>query len=104
LVVKARDTIAGWKPRPDDDDSFATFRKLYPAAQIDRTVRELAVYQAARNGNRYKDPRLALGKWLKRQAPEKRTADDREPAPEGMRWACFTNSVTNEDEYRLVPS
>jgi hypothetical protein len=74
LVIKARDQVPGWKVRPDDDVSFATFRKLYPAEQIERTIRELAVYQSARNGNRYKDPRLALGNWLKRQEPEKVTS------------------------------
>ena len=66
----ARASIEGWRDRPDDDRFFATVRRSYPPPQIERVMRELAIHQASANGKRYKDPRLALGKWIKRQKPE----------------------------------
>jgi hypothetical protein len=86
LTIKAR-AIPMWKVRDDDDQSFCTWRSVYSTAQIEDTICALLTYQAGlTNGKRYKDPRIALAKWLKRLTPENRVE---QPAPPGKRWANF---------------
>ncbi|MEN6426059.1 MAG: hypothetical protein ABFE13_11890 [Phycisphaerales bacterium] len=69
-LTKLARTIPLWRDRADDMDTFKSWSCIYPMSQIERVTRELLTYQAGlTNGKRYKDPRIALGKWLKRQEP-----------------------------------
>lgn len=84
LVTQMRE-IPDWRDKPDDAAFVEVALQTYSPQQIQRTISELAIRQAA--SHEYRELRKALGNWLKRASPEVRPPshtpfrppDEREP-------------------------
>jgi len=77
LCELARQSVPEWRPRDNDAQRFAELLATWSEDQIADTLRRIAAHQATA-GQPFKDPRVALGKWLKRvkAAPKPKTAAD----------------------------
>lgn len=80
LVILAR-RIPDWKPAKDDAAFMEVALQTYSPAQIQRTISELSIRQAA--SHEYKAMRTTLGNWLKRCVPEARAPSHQPFVPNG---------------------
>jgi len=68
LCALARQAVPGWVGREDDTAAFAKLLTTWTEEQIVDTINRLAADQATRS-QPFKNPRQALGNWLKRVKP-----------------------------------